>query len=109
MVSKDLQQIIMQAQTLQQQLQMVMTQREAINLQLIETGKALEELRKPGEDDVYRILGPVLIKVKRAEARKDLESKKELLTVRMKSVDKSEASLKQKLEDLKEKLSKAGV
>jgi len=41
MVSKDVQQLIMQAQSYQQQLQMVLSQKEALNLQLIESGKAL--------------------------------------------------------------------
>ncbi len=108
MVSENMQQMIMEAQVLQQQLQTVATQREALNLQLIENGKALEELSKPSKEDVYKIVGPVLIKVKRDEARKDLESKKDLITLRMKALEKSEGKLKEKIEDLKEKLSKTG-
>ena len=107
--NQQMQQLLMEAQSYQQNLQVVATQKEALNLQLIETGKALEELSKPSNEDVLKIVGPVLIKVKRAEAKKDLESKRDLITLRMKTLDKSEAKIKEKIEDLKERLAKAGV
>ncbi len=109
MVDENAQQLIMQAQSYQQQFQMIAGQKEALNLQIIETGKALEELAKPGEDEVYKITGPVLIKVTKKEAKKDLETKKDLAMLRMKTIEKSETSIKQKLEELKDKLAKAGV
>ncbi len=109
MVSEDAQQLIMQAQSYQQQLQMVLSQRESLNIQLIEVGKALEELAKPGNDEVYKITGPVLIKVKANDAKKDLQSKKELAMLRMKTMDKNEAGIKEKLEELRGKLAGAGV
>ena len=108
MVSEQIQQAILQAQSYQQQLQVVATQREALNLQLIETGKALEELSKPSKEDVYKIVGPVLIKTKRADAKKDLQSKQDLIKLRMKTLEKSETMLKEKIEGLREKLTKAG-
>ena len=108
MVSEQVQQLVVQAQSLQQQMQMVSAQKEALNIQLLETGKALEELAKPAKDDVYKVVGPVLVKVGRDEARRDLESKKELVMVRMKTMERSEAKLREKLEEIKEKLTKAG-
>jgi len=108
MSNEQMQRMLMEAQSYQQNLQMVATQKEALNLQIIETGKALEELSKPSKEDVYKIVGPVLIKVKRAEAKKDLESKRDLITLRMKTLEKSETKIKEKIEDLKERLAKAG-
>jgi prefoldin beta subunit len=108
MVSEQIQHAIMQAQAFQQQLQVVAAQREALNMQLIETGKALEELSKPDREDVYKIVGPVLIKTKRTEAKHDLESKQDLIKLRMKTLEKSESMLKERLEGLREKLTKAG-
>jgi prefoldin beta subunit len=109
MVSKDVQELLVHAQTYQQQLQLITSQKEALNMQLIESRKALEELSKPGKDEVYKITGPVLVKVTREDAKKEIESKNELVMVRLKSFEKSEASLNEKIEELKEKLSKAGV
>jgi len=100
--------MVMQAQAYQQQLQIVVTQKEALNLQLIEIGKAMEELSKPSKEDVYKIVGPVLIKVKRPEAKQDIESKKELIELRMKTLEKGGKKLKEKLEELREKLSNVG-
>ncbi|UCD03167.1 MAG: prefoldin subunit beta, partial [Candidatus Aenigmatarchaeota archaeon] len=96
-------------QAYQQQLQLVSGQKEALNMQTAEISKALEELSGQGKGEVYKISGPVLIKVSSAEAVKDLKSKKELAALRLKTIEKSEAGLKEKLEDLREKLSKAGV
>jgi len=110
MVAKeDAQNLLMQAQAYQQQLQMVSGQKEALSMQMIEIGKALEELNKPGSGELYKISGPILIKTSNNDAKKDLESKKELSMVRIKSVEKTEVDLKEKLEELKDKLSKAGV
>ena len=109
MTDKDLQNLIMQAQSYQQQLQMVTSQKEALSMQTLEIGKALEELSKPGKEDVYRIAGPILIKVGKADAVKDLKSKRDISAIRIKSVNKSETGLKEKLEELKEKLTKAGA
>ncbi|MFH0956663.1 MAG: prefoldin subunit, partial [Candidatus Aenigmatarchaeota archaeon] len=93
----------------QQQLQMVESQKEALNMQVMETGKALDELSKPGEGDVYKITGPILVKVSRDEAKKDVEGKKELAMLRLRTMEKSEAGIKGKLEELKGKLEKAGI
>lgn len=108
MVSLNVQQLLTEAQAYQQQMQVVVAQKEALNLQLIETGKALEELSKPGNDDVYKTVGPVLIKVEKGKVKHDLKSKKDLIMLRMKSLEKSESTLKNKLDDMKEMLAKTG-
>ena len=99
-----LQQALVQVQAYQQQLQVVSSQKDALNLQLIEHGKALDELSKPSKEDVYRIMGPVLIKEKRDKAKKELESKKEMIMLRLKTLEKSEKTLNEKLEGLKKQL-----
>lgn len=109
MVSNEVQQLIVQAQSFQQQLQLVESQKEALSMQLVEAGKALEELAKPGEGEVYKVTGPVLVKVSRDEARNDVEGRKELAMLRLKTIEKSESGLKEKLEELKGKLEKAGI
>jgi prefoldin beta subunit len=108
MEQKELQQLIMQAQAYQQQMQMVGSQKETLNMQLIEIGKALEEVSKPGKDEVFKVIGPVLVKAERKKVKKDLESKKDLLMLRKKTLEKNESSLKEKLDELREKLSAAG-
>ena len=109
MKQNDLQQTIVQAQSIQQQLQILHQQKEALNLQTFEINKALEELNKTKEEEIYKVTGPILVKVSRADAKSDLESKKEMSMLRMKTVEKSETSAKQQMEDIREKLSKSGM
>jgi len=109
MTEADVQKFLTQAQSYQQQMQLMTGQKEALNMQILETNKALEELSKPDKEDVYKITGPILVKVSREDAKKDLKSKKEVAMLRLKTVEKSEAGIKQKLEELKQKLEKSGV
>ncbi len=109
MNQNDLQQTIIQAQSIQQQLHVLHQQKEALNLQMFEMNKALEELGKTKEEEVYKVTGPILVKVSRADARSDLDSKKEMSMLRMKTVEKSEASAKKQMEGIREKLSKSGM
>lgn len=106
---QELQQTIIQAQALQQQLHVIQQQKEALNLQMLEINKALEELSKTAEEEVYKVTGPVLVKVKKTEAQKDLESRKDMSSLRLKSLEKSETSAKGQMEDLRSKLTKAGA
>ena len=65
-------------QQLQQNLQAILMQKQQIEVESIETTKALEELMKLGEEDVvYKSAGPLLMKTKKNDALKELEEKKE--------------------------------
>jgi prefoldin beta subunit len=99
-------QLLEQAQVYQQQMQGILTQKEAFNMQLVEINNALEELGKAKDNEVYRISGPILIKSSKADAEKDLGEKKELLETRIKSLEKSENTIKDRLDELREKLTK---
>ena len=103
-VSKESQNLIGQAQAYQQQMQSFMVQKETLNMQLMEISKAIEDLEKSKETDVYRISGPVLIKTSKADAKKDLKDKQDLIKTRLGAIDKSEKKIKDKIEDIREKL-----
>lgn len=107
MVTKQeqMQQVLVQAQSLQQQMQVISAQRESLNLQMIEMGKALEEVSKPSKEEIYKIVGPVLVKTERAKAKKDLEQKKDIITLRLKTLEKTESKIKEQLEEIKNKIS----
>ena len=100
-------QLLGHAQMYQQQIQTVLAQKEALKLQLAEIEKALEELEKTGERDVYKLAGPVLIKTKLAEVKKDLHEKKKLINLRLKTLEDSERKIKEKLDELRKKLAKS--
>jgi prefoldin beta subunit len=107
MVSEQTQQLLSNAQAYQQQIQGILVQKETLNLQLIEIKRALEELENSKETEVYKISGPILIKARKADAKKGLKEKKEVIDLRIKSLEKSENRLKEKFEEIKNRLEKA--
>ncbi len=104
--TKDIQQLISQAQLYQQQMQNIMVQKESLNIQLIEISKALEELEKSHADnDVYRIAGPILIKSGKTEVKKDLKEKEDVIRMRLKTIETGEKRVKDKIEEIRDKMS----
>ena len=100
--------ILEQAQMYQQQLQMTLTQKETLELQQMEIKKALEELRKSGKDtEVYKIMGPILIKDSPSEVERDLEGKLKTLEEQLKTLTANEKRLEGKRDELRGKLSGA--
>ena len=90
---------------LQQNLQAILMQKQQIEIELVETDKALEELRKVNaEDTVYKTAGPVLIKVNRDDVVKELEEKKELANTRVMVLSKQETRVKGNLKDVQTKI-----
>ena len=103
--SKQVQQLLNQAQLYQQQIQNIMAQKETLNIQLIEIGKALEELEKTTEGEVYKIAGPILIKSKRVEVRKELKEREDAIRTRLKTMESGEKRIRERIEALRDKLS----
>ncbi len=91
------------------QLQMIMEQKYHMSNQMKEMERALEELADVDEETpVYRSVGSLLIK---APSPKELEAKlteeKETIEVRLKSMEKQEQQLTEKVKDLEQELQSA--
>jgi len=71
-ISDDLKNKIAQFQTLQQQLQMVAAQKQQMALGKGEAEAANSELAN-AKGDVYKHVGPILVKVGKAELKKELK------------------------------------
>ncbi|MBI4015918.1 MAG: prefoldin subunit beta [Candidatus Aenigmarchaeota archaeon] len=99
------QQLFMQLQTFQQQYQAIVLQKETMGMQKIETEKALEELAKVGDkEEVYKAVGPILVKSTKSVLVSELKEKKETGDLRAKSLETQEKKLKEKLEEIQGKL-----
>ncbi|MBU1197780.1 prefoldin subunit beta [Candidatus Micrarchaeota archaeon] len=95
-------------QQLQQQLQMVSYQKQQIALQVQELEKASEELGKSAEGKtVYRFVGTLFVPKNKPELAKNLADEKESLQLRLKSVQKQEEKLTERLESIKKWFDKA--
>jgi len=108
-MSKQLQDQINRLQQLRIQLQMVMQQRQQVDLRLKETEEALEELDKAdAKTPVYKSIGAILIKTKgKSEVTKELKANKESLSLRKTTLDKQEGRTKEKLNELQSKVQNA--
>ncbi len=98
-----------QFQQLQQQLQVLASQRLQLEAKLRETETTLAELEKVAQETaVYRSTGALLVRVEdRDGLRKELEEQKETLGIRVNTIKKQEKSLGERYEQLQQKLSVA--
>ena len=96
-LTPETQQILVELQAFQQQMQTVLMQKESLNIQNIELDKALEELKKATTEDVYKAVGPILIKSTKKDLEIELAEKKESVDLRLKSLQKQEEKIKEKL------------
>jgi prefoldin beta subunit len=92
-------------QQLQQNLQAIMMQKQQLEVETVETDRALEELKKAGPDDaVYKAAGSVMVRAKKDEVVKELEEKKELAATRVKVLEKQESRVKDNLKEVETKI-----
>jgi len=91
-------------QTLQQQLQAVMIEKDTISLRLAEIDKTLEELNKIENEEVFRIYGRVMIKKKKSDVIDELNSEKETLEIRLKTLERTENKIIEKLKEYEKKM-----
>ncbi|MFH1237249.1 MAG: prefoldin subunit beta [Candidatus Aenigmatarchaeota archaeon] len=99
-------QILGQAQLYSQQIQTVAAQKAALTMELNEIKRALEEVKKAKEKFVYKLSGPILIKVDAQELVKDFEEKETMVNLRLKTLEKQELRLKEKIEELRTRMIK---
>ena len=92
-------------QQTQQNLQMIMAQKQQLELDQLETGKALEELNKADENDaVFKHAGTILIKSNKKDLIEELEEKKELAKTKASLLAKQEERLKTGLKEQETKI-----
>lgn len=92
-------------QQLQQNLQAIVMQKQQVEIENVETERALEELKKTTSDDaVYKLAGPLLVKSNRDGLIKDLEEKKELSKTRVVVLGKQESRVKENLKEVESKI-----
>lgn len=100
-----LQEQIMKLQQSQQNLQSIMAQKQQLDLEQIESERALEELRKVGDaDPVYKHAGAILIKSTKAALIAELEEKKELANTRVAVLAKQETRVKESIKEQETKI-----
>ena len=92
-------------QQLQQNLQAIMIQKQQLEAESVEIEKATEELKKSEQDEeVYKSVGPLLIKTKKDDTLKELDEKKDLANTRLVVLGKQETRVKENLKEVENKI-----
>jgi len=100
-----IQEDLVRLQQLQQTLQVVVTQKQQLELELTETEKALSELDKIADTvPVYKSVGSILLKSERQGLVNELKEKKELINTRVTVLAKQEERTRERLKELQDRV-----
>jgi len=98
---------LLRLQQLQQTLQTVLTQKQQLEIDLLEVDQALSELEKASDDTViYKSIGSLLIKTEKPKVTGELKERKEMDNMRVSVLGKQEERLRGQIKELQEKLQK---
>lgn len=96
---------LQEMQILEQNLQNLLLQKQAFQMELSETTTALKEIEK-SSDEVFKIIGQLMIKTEKKKIKDELLNKEKILDLRIKSFEKQEDYLSAQLDKLREEIMK---
>ena len=100
-----LQEQIAKMQQSQQNLQSILMQKQQVEMENVESDKALEELKNASDgDQVFKYAGSILIKSDKKSLIDELEEKKELSKTKSTVLAKQEERLKTSLQEQEKKI-----
>jgi prefoldin beta subunit len=96
-------------QQLQQQAQVIVSQRAQLEVQVRELERTLEELAKVADDaPIYKSAGSILVRAKdKAAVKAEVEEQKETSEVRLGSLKRQEEKLRERLTSLQKEIEAA--
>jgi len=103
-VSQEAEKKLNQLQLLEQSMQNLLMQKQQFQLQQVEIESALKELEKVNE--AYKIIGNIMVLSKKNDLKEDLTSKKEIVELRIKNMEKQENQLREKASKLQNEVLK---
>lgn len=96
---------IQEMQILEQNLQNMLMQKQAFDMELSETKAALGEIEK-AKDDVFKIIGQLMIKSDKDKIKEELTNKEKIINLRLDTITKQEKTFTDKLTSLREEVMK---
>ncbi|UCH01833.1 MAG: prefoldin subunit beta [Candidatus Bathyarchaeota archaeon] len=98
-----LQEQLLRLQQLQQTLQVVVSQRQQLELEHSEVNRALSELEKITDDStIYKTVGSILIKSERKKVIDELREKRELTETRIKVLTRQQTRAEARVKELQQ-------
>lgn len=99
------QQKIQELQMLEQGIQGLLSQKQPIQGELAEVENSLNEITKT-KSDVYKVVGQIMIKSTPDELKKELDEKKQAISLRLNTLEDQEKELTSKIEKLRNEITK---
>ncbi len=99
-----MQEKINQLTMLQQNMHSLLTQKQQYQSALFEIESATEELQNVEKG--YKIIGNIMVASSKKKLEDDLTKRKEVIDLRLKSLEKQESKLKEKAEELQSEIMK---
>ncbi len=94
---------IQEMQILEQNLQNILMQKQAFQMEFSETQASLKEI-KDSEGDIFKIVGQLMIKTDKKKMEEELTNKEKMIDLRIKSFEKQEATFSEQLTKLRDDL-----
>ena len=104
MSNGETEQKIQQLTLLEQNLQNTTMQKQNFHLQLLELESALKELEESSE--AYKIVANIMIKGSKEQLKSELTEKKDIVELRIKSLEKQEVKMREKTSELQSEVMK---
>ena len=101
-VQKETEEKIAQLQLLEQNLQNTLMQKQHFQSDLMEAENALNEIDTA--EEVYKIVGNIMISKKKEDLKKELDSKKEITNIRIKNLEREESKVREKASALQKEV-----
>ncbi|ALV63098.1 Prefoldin beta subunit [Thermococcus sp. 2319x1] len=104
-IPPQVQALLGQLENYQQQLQLVIQQKQRIQVELNDAKKALEEIEKvEDETPIYKTVGTLIVRATKAKALEELKEKVETLEVRLRALERQEQKLNEKIKELTQQI-----
>lgn len=96
---------IQQIQFMEQNIQNLFMQKQAFQMELSESQSAIKEIEN-SDEEIFKIIGQLMIKTDKQKTKEELSNKERILKLRIKTIEKQEDSLTEKMENLRKEVIK---
>ncbi len=90
-------------QMFEQNMQNFLAQKQQLQSQQVELNSALKELGD-SDSESYKIIGNIMVRKRSGELKKDIEEKKEIIDLKLKSLEKQEKLVKDKSKKIQDEV-----
>lgn len=103
MVDKATQKKVENLHNIEENLRSILVQKQNLQIQLLEMENAISELNKTDEN-AFKIIGGIMLELPSEDIKNDLNSKKEIVEIKINNLEKQENNLKEESSSLQKEV-----